>query len=457
MGQDQPALALIDPDPRRRARRAALLAALGASCAEFPAPPARPPSTGRAVGLVLTHAGTSATAITALRASFPAARIVVCAEDASQQAAIAAFRAGADDVFRHDAGDAELAALLGCDPGRADGTPPAMSRGAEEGAEDGLVGASTAMRQLRGFLRRLAASSATVLVTGETGTGKDVAALLIHRWSGRAAGPLVALNCAAIPDTLLESELFGHERGAFSGAVAAYPGKLKLADGGTLLLDEVGELSLAGQAKVLRALEAREAWRIGARSPTRFDIRLVAATNRDLVGEVRAGRFRQDLYYRLAVAEVRMPPLRERRADILPTARHILRLMAGAGQAPALAADAVQRLEAHGWPGNVRELRNALEVALVTRGDGPIRAGDLPPTLGVAPARRRNSLDEERAVLQAALRRAGGNKSLAAQDLSCSRMTLYRRMLRCGLAAGDDVSVSQGLSQQLSRPVSRRA
>jgi DNA-binding NtrC family response regulator len=445
MGQDGPALVLIDPDALRRERVATLVAMLGASCTELPAAPARPPAGSSAVRLVLSHAGSDGAAIAALRAAFPAARIVVCAADPSQQAAIAAFRAGADDVFCHDAGDADLAALLSGLGGGEDAPAALAPGGAEEGAEDGLVGASPAMRQLRAFLRRLARSTATVLVTGETGTGKDVAALLIHRWSNRAGGPLVALNCAAIPDTLLESELFGHERGAFSGAVAAYPGKLKLADGGTLLLDEVGELSLAGQAKVLRALEAREAYRIGARAPTRFDIRLVAATNRDLAAEVRAGRFRQDLYYRLAVAEVRMPPLRERRADILPTARHMLAQMAGKGRPVALTPEATARLEAHEWLGNARELRNALEVALVTRGGGAIRANDLPASLGAAPLRRRNSLDEERAALAAALARAGGNKSLAAQELSCSRMTLYRRMLRCGLATGPDVSVSQAL------------
>lgn len=445
MGQDGPTLALIDPDPCRRARLAALAGVLGAPCTGHAAPPAHPQAGSGAVRLVLSHAGSDARAIAALRAAFPAARVVVCASDASQQSAIAAFRAGADDVLRHDAGDADLAALLADLPDGSGAPAPCAPAGPEEGAADGLVGASTAMRQLRAFLRRLAPSSATVLVTGETGTGKDVAALLIHRWSSRAAGPLVALNCAAIPDTLLESELFGHERGAFSGAVAAYPGKLKLADGGTLLLDEVGELSLAGQAKVLRALEAREAYRIGARTPTRFDIRLVAATNRDLAAEVRAGRFRQDLYYRLAVAEVRMPPLRERRADILPTARHMLAQMAGKGRPVALTPEAAARLEAHEWPGNARELRNALEVAMVTRGAGAIRASDLPAALGAAPLRRRNSLDEERATLAAALARAGGNKSLAAQALSCSRMTLYRRMLRCGLATGADVSVSQGL------------
>jgi DNA-binding NtrC family response regulator len=445
MGQDGPALALIDPDACRRARLAALASALGVPCSALASPPARPPAGNARVRVVLSHAGSDAAAIAALRAAFPAARVIVCAPDASQQAAIAAFRAGADDVFRHGAGDAELAALL-ADVSDGDRRLPAeVPHGPPEGAEDGLVGSSPAMRQLRAFLRRLAPSAATVLLTGETGTGKDVAALLIHRRSNRATGPLVALNCAAIPDTLLESELFGHERGAFSGAVAAYPGKLKLADGGTLLLDEVGELSLAGQAKVLRALEAREAYRIGARTPTRFDIRLVAATNRDLAAEVRAGRFRQDLYYRLAVAEVRMPPLRERRADILPTARHMLALMAGNGPPSTLTREATLRLEAHEWPGNARELRNALEVAVVTRGTGAIRATDLPSALGVAPLRRRNSLDDERSALAAALARAGGNKSLAAQELSCSRMTLYRRMLRCGLATGADVAVSRGL------------
>jgi DNA-binding NtrC family response regulator len=285
--------------------------------------------------------------------------------------------------------------------------------------------------------------------------------LLLHRLGARAAGPLVALNCAAIPEALLEGELFGYERGAFSGALSAFPGRLKLADGGTLFLDEIGELSLAGQAKILRAIETREAWRLGARTPTRFDVRIVAATNRDLLAETQAGRFRLDLFYRIAVAQVRMPALRERPEDIGPIARHVLAELAGAGRAaPRLDDAALHRLEAHDWPGNVRELRNVLEVALVTSEGGRIRATDLAPMLRAAPAAPRDAALEERAHLVALLARVGGNKKRAAEALNCSRMTLYRRLARCGLPTGaEDAAppVSHPVSQPLSQAVSHEA
>jgi len=256
---------------------------------------------------------------------------------------------------------------------------------------------------------------------------------------GRAAGPLVALNCAAIPEALLEGELFSYERGAFSGALSAFPGRLKLADGGTLFLDEIGELSLTGQAKILRAIETREAWRLGARTPTRFNVRIIAATNRDLQAETRAGRFRLDLFYRIAVAQVRMPALRDRPEDIGPIARHVLGELAGAGHAaPRLDDAALHFLEAHDWPGNVRELRNVLEVALVTSEGGRIRAADLAPMLPAAPAAPRHGALDDRANLVSLLARISGNKKRAAEALNCSRMTLHRRLARHGLTSGTD-------------------
>lgn len=299
---------------------------------------------------------------------------------------------------------------------------------------DGLIGDSQKLRALRAFIQRLAPSAATVLITGETGTGKDRAALLLHRLSRRAQGPLVALNCAAIPETLLEGELFGYERGAFSGAHTAYPGKLALANGGTLFLDEIGELSLMGQAKVLRAIETREAYRLGARVPTRFDVRIIAATNRNLAEERDAGRFREDLYYRLAVAELRMPPLRDRPEDVAPIASHLLHELTEAAGTAVTTLDpaALLLLEAHRWPGNVRELRNVLEVALVSAEDGLIRPRDLPPSITAGRSAPPSQTDE-RSRLVEALTRSKGNKSLAAQVLNCSRMTLYRRLARHGL------------------------
>jgi DNA-binding NtrC family response regulator len=438
-----PTLALIDPDAAHRARLVRVLETLSIACRALPAPPAGADPAQRAVRHVLYVAEPTPAAMAALRGAFDRARIVIASDDSSQRAAVQAFRAGADDFLFLGADDSELAGVL---------TPDALPAGADDDP-GGLVGDSTAMARLRAFLRKLAGSEATVLISGETGTGKERAALLVHRHSRRAGGPLVALNCAAIPEALLEGELFGYERGAFSGAVAAYPGKLKLADRGTLLLDEIGELSPAGQAKVLRALETKEVFRLGGRTPTRFDVRIIAATNRDLEAEVRAGRFRADLYYRIAVARLALPPLRERAADIGAIARCLLAESAPPRRAaPSIDDAAIARLQRHSWPGNVRELRNVLEVALV-QGDGMrIRQGDLPEWVGdgAGPLVAGAAPDSERATLHAALVRAGGNKTRAAEALNCSRMTLYRRLARCGVA---DVTVSQPVSQLPSHEV----
>lgn len=301
-----------------------------------------------------------------------------------------------------------------------------------------MVGRSEAFRSLCSFVDRLAPTRATVLITGETGTGKELIAAMVHNKSKRAGGPLVAINCAAIPDALLEGELFGYERGAFSGASVAYPGKLNLADRGTLLLDEVGELSLAAQAKLLRAIDTGEAYRLGARTPSRFDVRIIASTNRNLAQDVTDGKFRADLYYRLAVARLELPPLRVRIEDIAPIARQLLARIADEFGRTMLRLDetAIRRLERHSWPGNARELRNVLEVAVINSDSDCISSCHLPlasPGVSVpAPARTSPARDEKRAILDA-LCQAGGNKRLAALALNCSRMTLYRRMSRLGI------------------------
>lgn len=298
-----------------------------------------------------------------------------------------------------------------------------------------MAGRSEAFRSLCSFVSRLAPTKATVLITGETGTGKELIAAMVHRKSKRAKGPLVAINCAAIPDALLEGELFGYERGAFSGAMAAYPGKLKLADGGTLLLDEVGELSAVAQAKLLRAIDTGEAYRLGARVPSRFDIRIIASTNRNLAHDVANGKFRSDLYYRLAVARLEMPPLRMRIEDILPIARHLLVRISEEFGRPELRLDqsAISRLERHDWPGNARELRNVLEVAAINSDCGCISATHL-PLAGCGRFSDVWAAPDEKTIVIAALEHARGNKRLAAHALNCSRMTLYRRMSRLGIA-----------------------
>lgn len=247
------------------------------------------------------------------------------------------------------------------------------------GDRDGPVALEPASVQLLELASRVAQSDSTVMITGESGTGKEVLARYIHQQSPRASGPFIAINCAAIPDNMLEATLFGHEKGAFTGAVTAQPGKFELADGGTILLDEISEMPLGLQAKLLRVLQEREVERVGARKPINLDIRVLATSNRDLASEVAAGRFREDLYYRLSVFPLAWRPLRERPADILPLAERLLaKHVKKMNQAPVrLSESAAQCLVQHQWPGNVRELDNAIQRALILQQGGVIQAQDL--------------------------------------------------------------------------------
>ena len=247
------------------------------------------------------------------------------------------------------------------------------------GDRDGPVALEPASVQLLELASRVAQSDSTVIITGESGTGKEVLARYIHQQSPRASGPFIAINCAAIPDNMLEATLFGHEKGAFTGAVTAQPGKFELADGGTILLDEISEMPLGLQAKLLRVLQEREVERVGARKPINLDIRVLATSNRDLASEVAAGRFREDLYYRLSVFPLAWRPLRERPADILPLAERLLaKHVKKMNQVPVrLSESAAQSLVQHQWPGNVRELDNAIQRALILQQGGMIQAQDL--------------------------------------------------------------------------------
>lgn len=242
-----------------------------------------------------------------------------------------------------------------------------------------LVGTSRAIQQVRQMMQQVADTDASVLILGESGTGKEVLANYIHQQSPRAGKPFIAINCAAIPDNMLEATLFGHEKGSFTGAIAAQPGKFELADGGTILLDEISEMPLGLQAKLLRVLQEREVERVGARKPINLDIRVLATTNRDLAAEVAAGRFREDLYYRLSVFPLAWRPLRERPADILPLAERLLRKHSRKMNlgAVALGPEAAQCLVRHAWPGNVRELDNAIQRALILQQGGLIQPADL--------------------------------------------------------------------------------
>ena len=302
-----------------------------------------------------------------------------------------------------------------------------------------------AMRPVVSALRKVAATDATVLLLGESGTGKEIAARAVHAWSTRASGAFVAINCAALSAELLESELFGHERGAFTGASARRRGRLELADGGTFFLDEIGELEPRLQAKLLRVLQERRFERLGGNQSVTCDVRFVAATNRDLPERITAGAFREDLYHRLAVFPVRMPPLRERREDLLPLAETLLtRVSRELGRAGLCMSERFRRaLLAHDWPGNVRELRNALERASILA-DGPeltlehlvLAPGTTAPAPGASGgAAASRTLEElERDAIRSALAAAGGNRREAAESLGIGLRTLYEKLKRYDLA-----------------------
>jgi two-component system response regulator FlrC len=303
----------------------------------------------------------------------------------------------------------------------------------------GIVCEDPAFCQVMELVRAVADRDTTVLVTGESGTGKEVVARALHSASPRGSGPYVALNCAAIPESLLESELFGHEKGAFTGATAAHPGMFEQAHGGTLLLDEVGEMAPGLQAKLLRVLETRKVVRLGSTRDREVDVRVIAATNRELEAEVQAGRFRQDLYFRLNVFPIHIPPLRERLADILPLARHFLAILGSSPgrTSPTLSAAAEAALMAYGWPGNVRELQNAVERATILAGGEvltPKHLG-LPGELG-AGARATGSQtpggvtlkDLEKRAIIAALEGVDGNRRKAAKQLGIALRTLQYKI-----------------------------
>ena len=309
-------------------------------------------------------------------------------------------------------------------------------------AERGLVVESKPMRAALDLVARVAEHNTTVLITGESGTGKEVIARAIHRASPRSARPFVGINCAAIPESLLESELFGHVRGAFTGATADKAGLFDQANGGTLLLDEIGELPVGLQAKLLRVLQEGEIRRVGDQKTRRVDVRVLAATARDLAAEAAAGRFREDLFYRLNVVTIELPPLRERPEDIAPLARHfVARLAQRFGRALVLNDAVVAWLEAQEWRGNVRELENAIERAVVLTDRDALEPKDFvqaPRTTPHAPTGGEVTLSDiveaaERDAIAAALGQVSGNRREAAKRLGVSLRTLFYKMSRYGL------------------------
>jgi two-component system response regulator HydG len=304
-----------------------------------------------------------------------------------------------------------------------------------------VVGASPAFRRMMTLVDQVADSSATVLVQGDSGTGKELVARAIHQRSARRAGPFVAVNCAALPETLLESELFGYEKGAFTGAAGRKEGRFELADGGTLFLDEVSDLSPVTQPKILRVLQEGEFERLGGTKTLRVDVRIVAATNQDLAQMVREKRFREDLFYRLNVITITVPPLRERREDIRVLAQHFLRVYAAKNNRTleGFTDDAVRRLEAYAWPGNVRELENVIERGVVLARGGLMDVADLPEEIagatplpeGVLTVRIGTPLAEvEQRLLEETLRVTKGNKTLTAKLLGIDPRTVSRKLER---------------------------
>jgi transcriptional regulator with GAF, ATPase, and Fis domain len=353
-------------------------------------------------------------------------------------------RYGADDAALLDCFAAAFALgghLRPLLPAPAPTSPPA-SGGPAAPLADAPIGVSAAWRAALHVADASATAASTVLITGESGTGKEEIASYLHRRSARAAGPFVPVNCGAIAETLAESELFGHEKGAFTGSTASRAGSVEAADGGTLFLDEVGELPAAIQVKLLRVLQERVFCRVGSTIPRRVDVRFVAATHRDLDADVRAGRFREDLFYRLAVIRIKVPPLRERPDDVPPLALALLRRIAArlGRRDPGIDDGALEALARGGWPGNVRELGNVLERALVLRApeqSGPLSAGEVAASLDESPrplsilagATLASKVDAlERAEIETALRKARGVKARAAQALGLSRPTLDKKM-----------------------------
>ncbi|MGQ0506766.1 MAG: sigma-54-dependent transcriptional regulator [Myxococcaceae bacterium] len=404
-----------------------------------------------------------------INATHPEVPVIVITAHGTVDSAVEAIKAGAFDYITKPFDQSELTAVIAKAAKTHEGASKSVK--VEGRARTAIIGDSPQVQDVFKIIDKVADTPSTVLITGESGTGKELIAMALHDGSSRRSKPLIKINCAAIPKDLMESELFGYERGAFTGAVTSKPGRFELADGGTLFLDEIGEIPIEMQVKLLRALQESEFERVGGIKTTRVDVRLIAATNRDLVQEVEAGRFRKDLYYRLAVVPLALPPLRDRRSDVPELARHFTekynkrlnKKIEGVDD------DALALLQAYAWPGNIRELENLME-RLVLFSDGPrisardlpepLRGGTQPPPsvvpsvstpvsgihapLGVEtiPATGEASLKDivrmraaalEKDLITKALEETGGNVTRAAKLLQISRKSLQTKMKEFGL------------------------
>jgi two-component system response regulator HydG len=382
-------------------------------------------------------------ALRRIRLYNPFLPVLIMTAYSSVDTAVEALKAGAFDYLHKPIDFDELRSGLARALEHAGRSREADPSHAAAEPSAGMIGASAPMRELFAMIRAVAPSEASVLILGESGTGKELVAKALHEGSPRHARSLVAVNCAALAENLLESELFGHEKGAYTGAQRQRDGRFVQADGGTLFLDEIGEMPIALQAKLLRVLQEGEVQRLGSDRTVHVDVRVVAATNRDLEAEVRAGAFREDLYYRLNVIALRVPPLRERPEDIPLLARHFLSRFAARNRKSfrGFSPRAMDLMLRHPWPGNVRELENVVERAvilspgdLVTESDLPASlrgTGDVPPESHVS---RGHSLeDAERQAIVRTLEQVGHNKSEAARVLGVTRVTLRSKMRKFGL------------------------
>ena len=396
-------------------------------------------------------------ALREIRARHSTVPVVVLTGDRQVSSVVDAMREGAHDYLSKPCDRTKLltTARNACETHRLSVQVAALERQTREDGFEGIIGRSPQIQRVFAQMNKVAPSDISVLIHGESGTGKELIARAIHDASARSSGPYVAVNCAAIPESLQDSELFGHEKGAFTGAHSTRQGRFELANGGTLFLDEIAELSPSLQAKLLRVLQERHFERVGGTTQLSSDFRLVAASHRDLRAMVERGEFREDLYFRIAVFELEVPPLREREGDAELLLERLLRAAVPAGtQPPRFDPEALHTLLAYHWPGNVRELSNVIQRAVVVSEDGWIRAQDLPtsmrrlgsellaansaPVAAAPPSLPRiqpsgTLADMERAAIELELERCNGNVTAVGKKLGIGRTTLYRRLKEYGL------------------------
>jgi len=360
--------------------------------------------------------------------------IVMIARYSTEDKAIAAFRAGVNDYFKVPFRLEDVVqSVARCLNGNSWLAPPRSEKNdACQLLEQKIVGTSKSMQKIRAYLHKVAATDSTVLITGETGTGKELAAELIHRCSPKGDQPFVSINCAALPESLVESELFGYDRGAFTGAVAAKQGKFELAAGGSVFLDEIGDMSAFAQAKILRIIENKEVIRLGGKKDIPVEVRIIAATNQDPEELVAAGKFREDLYYRLNVARLHLPPLRQRKEDIPALADYAITRLNQRYQRDicGLAEETLASFMHYDWPGNIRELMNLIEATYINPPHKKISFVHLPVEFRRKLKKNSTPINDERKYIVSALISTKWRKAEAANKLNVSRMTLYRKIIK---------------------------